>query len=233
MLPGDVGLDLVWVPPGEFRMGCSSHDDDCRGNESRGHKKVAGFWMGRYELTQRQWKAVMGSDTRRVERSSPHGEVSLSNPSYFQEDDRPVESVSWFDAQEFLAKAGQALRLPTDVEWEYAARAGTTKLRYGALDAIAWYHDNSGEETRPVGLKQANAWGLYDVIGNVMEWTQDRYKPTFAERLGPFVWTEEDRVHRGGYWNSMAWETRVSQRLAPMGSMRGHSTGFRVARSSR
>jgi formylglycine-generating enzyme len=108
--------------------------------------------------------------------------------------------------------------------------AGTTELRYGALDAIAWYYNNSGEETHPVGQKRANAWGLCDMLGNVMEWTQDQYKPTFWERRGPFVWTEKDRVHRGGFWNSMAWGTRVSERQAPSGTMRGHSTGFRIAR---
>ena len=126
---------------------------------------IRGFWLGKYEVPQSQWQAVMGTNPSKFSGCGP---------------DCPVVRVSWNDAQEFIgklnARAGAArYRLPTEAEWEYAARAGTSGDRYGNLDAIAWYALNSGRKTHPVGRKLANAWGLYDMLGNVWEWVDDHY----------------------------------------------------------
>jgi len=159
---GPVGMKFVLIPAGSFMMGSDSGDSD----EKPVHRVTISraFQMQTTEVTQGQWRAVMGD-----------------NPSEFKNgDDYPVEHVSWDDAQEFLKRLnqldpGKNYRLPTEAEWEYACRAGTTGERYGELDAIAWYNNNSGNQTHPVGKKQPNAWGLYDMLGNVWEWCQDRY----------------------------------------------------------
>ena len=157
--PGFVPLkwEFVRIPAGEFEMGCSSGDSDCLSLEKpQHHVRISkGFEMGKYLVTQAMWKSVMGT-----------------NPSRFKGADRPVERVSWNDVQEFLQRLntqndGYHYRLPTEAEWEYAARAGSTSSRYGELNAVAWYSGNSGKETHPVGQKQPNAWGLYDMLGNV------------------------------------------------------------------
>ncbi len=159
---GPYGIEFVQIQPGEFAMGCSPGDDGCAAGESPAHRVriTRGFQMGRQEVTQTQWESVMGS-----------------NPSYFREAARPVESVSWDDVQEFLRRLnarndGFRYRLPTEAEWEYAARAGTTDKYAGArsLADVAWDYSTSGGETHPAGQKQPNAWGLYDMLGNVYEW---------------------------------------------------------------
>ena len=159
------GMEFVWVPAGEFRMGSTSaesYDDErplTRVRISRG------FYLGKYEVTQDQWQGVMRTN---ISEFSGCGQC-------------PVERVSWDDAQEFIGRlnaqaGGNRYRLPTEAEWEYAARAGTGGDRYGELDAIAWCgNDNSGSRTHPVGQKAPNAWGLYDMLGNVWEWVEDRY----------------------------------------------------------
>ena len=168
-----LGMEFVWIPAGSFLMG-SPEDEEGRWDDERQHEvRISqGYWMKKHEVTQGEWEAVMGT-----------------NPSYFPNCGPrcPVDSVSWDDTQEFIRRlnsresgSGYAYRLPTEAEWEYGARAGTTGARYGELDAIAWHQGNSawhegdmGYRTHPVGQKRANAWGLYDMLGNVSEWTGD------------------------------------------------------------
>jgi formylglycine-generating enzyme required for sulfatase activity len=162
-------MEFVKIQPGEFMMGCSTSDDACTDDEKPAHRVriTKPFEIGKHEVTQAQWKAVMGS-----------------NPSVMQGEARPVESISKGEAQEFLSKLnalndGYRYRLPTEAEWEYAARAGTTGAYAGKPDDIAWYAENSEDETHPVGRKKPNAWGLYDMEGNVREWVQDFYSANY------------------------------------------------------
>ena len=187
-------MEFVWIPPGEFRMGSTSSraDDDER---PRTRVRISeGFYLGKYEVTQELYQAVMGT-----------------NPSHFSGCDRcPVEEVSWDDAQEFVERlnarsAGTSYRLPTEAEWEYAARAGTRGDDYPEdLDAIAWHEGNSGDRTRPVGQKAPNAWGLHDMLGNVYEWVQDWYGTypggRVADPRGPSAGRHDLRVYRGCSW---------------------------------
>jgi formylglycine-generating enzyme required for sulfatase activity len=152
------GLRYAYIPPGKFTMGCSPGDAGCFDNETPPHEVeiTRGFWMGQTEATQAAYEKLM-----------------KTNPSSFKGADRPVESVSWDQAKAFCEAAG--LRLPTEAEWEYAARAGSKESRYGALDQVGWYGSNSKGQTQPVAAKSPNAWGLYDMLGNVWEWTADWY----------------------------------------------------------
>ena len=154
------GLKYVWIPPGQFTMGCSSGDADCDSDESPPHEVTIGkgFWMGQTEVTQEAFQRVLGS-----------------NPSNAQGPSLPVESVNWFRAHAYCNAVG--MRLPTEAEWEYAARGGSSGLRYGNPGQIAWFHANSDGKTHDVAQKQPNAYELYDLLGNVAEWTADWYAP--------------------------------------------------------
>ena len=190
-----------------------------------------GFWLGKYEVTQAQWKRVMGS-----------------NPSNFQgffvSSERPVENVSWDDCQEFIRKVnaeaerqfGGEARLPTEAEWEYACRAGSTGAFAGTGDlySMGWYRGNSGGKTHPVGQKRPNAWGFYDMHGNVCEWCNDWYgdypggsvtDPAGAASGGL-------RVLRGGGWYGYARNCRSAIRYWNDPGDRGGHDGFRLARSA-
>jgi len=182
-------------------------------------------YMGKFEVTQGQYQQIMGT-----------------NPSEFKGRDLPVECVSWDDAQEFCKKAsektGLTIRLPTDAEWEHACRSGTKTTYYTGdseadLDRAAWYLKNITWATHPVGQKVPNAWGLYDMHGNVWEWCQDFYEPYKAEALvdpqGPAQGAE--RVFRGGSWRLMYWDCRSARRGWEDSSGRGDLLGFRVAAS--
>ena len=157
------GLPYVSIEAGSFVMGCSGGDGQCDPDEKPAHRVTItrGFRIGATPVTQAAYQRVIGS-----------------NPSNFKGPQLPVETVSWDDARKYCSAVG--MRLPTEAEWEYAARAGTTGARYGELDAIAWYGGNSGSKTHDVGTKQPNAWGLYDMLGNVWQWTADWYGPYAA-----------------------------------------------------
>lgn len=208
-LSGGVPLELAWVPGGAYWMGCSPGDPTCDrppfssdflGDKPRHQVEVGGFWMGRYELSWRQWRAVMQG----------------SSPAHFPQcDDCPAAGISWDAAQEFLSRAGQGLRLPTEAEWERGARGGTEGFRYGSLQDVAWIVENSGLKPHPVGQKKPNAYGLYDTLGNVSEWCLDRYVsyPGAVEGVPPGTSLDRLRVFRGGSWLSLAVQTRVSHRF--------------------
>jgi formylglycine-generating enzyme required for sulfatase activity len=216
-----IGMTLVRIPAGEFQMGSNEGGDD----ERPVHRVriSAPFYLGKYKVTQAQWKAVMGK-----------------NPSHFAGNpNRPVENVSWNDVQEFIRRLNQqegweVCRLPTEAQWEYAARAGTTTERYADVDAIAWYAENSGYETHAVGQKRPNAWGLYDMLGNVWEWCHDgkrRYTAyTVVDPIGPTD-AGAHRVVRGGSWHYSARYVRAAHRYWGNPGYRVDDLGFRCASS--
>ncbi len=220
------GMEFVWVPAGEFQMGSTIAEASDWEQPVTQVRISRGFWLGQHEVTQAEWQGVMGS-----------------NPSYFDECGRscPVEQVSWNDTQEFIGSlnarsGGNRYRLPTEAEWEYAARAGTTGDRYGNVDAIAWFIENSGDGPLPVGGKAANAWGLHDMLGNVWEWVEDWYGDypggVVTDPRGPGSGTL--RVLRGGSWFDFGGVCRASVRfyLSPGERARGSGIqGFRLLRT--
>ena len=217
------GMEFVWVPEGEFLMGSESEEADDDEQPLTRVRISQGFFLGKYEVTQAEWRAVMGTNPAQFSGCGPNC---------------PVERVSWDDVQEFIGKlnaaaGGNRYRLPTEAEWEYAARAGTSGDRYGNLDAIAWYKDNSGDRTHPVGQKAPNAWGLYDMLGNVWEWVEDWYGDypggSVTDPRGPGSGSE--RVTRGGSWRCDAGYCRASDRVSVSPGYRYRNLGFRLLRT--
>jgi formylglycine-generating enzyme required for sulfatase activity len=223
VMVNSIGMKLVWVPSGEFQMGNNDQD-----NEKPIHtvKISKGFYMGIYEVTQKQYQKVMDA-----------------NFSYVKGSTLPVETVTWNDAEEFCKKLsqkeGKTYRLPTEAQWEYACRAGTTsKYSFGdsesQLGDYAWYKGNSGDKTHPVGKKKPNAWGLYDMHGNVWEWCQDWYASDWYSKgpvenpLNESYGDKRGCVLRGGSWNDYAVNCRVSYRHSNGPSGQGSEYGFRV-----
>jgi len=237
-----VTMELALIPAGEFMMG--SHEspeavtkafglpEEAVAFLKREHpqhrvKITKACYMGRYEVTQEQWQAIMGS-----------------NPSRFKGARNPADSVSWNDCQAFLTRLNEKLAntsmkfsLPTEVQWEYACRAGTTS-RYSfaddkaSLEEYAWHRGNSGRKTHAVGQKEPNAWGLYDMHGNLWEWCQDWYESDYYGKsptddpTGPTAGSQ--RVIRGGSWNLSPWSCRSADRDGNEPDTRGSALGFRV-----
>jgi formylglycine-generating enzyme len=206
------GRTYVWIPPGRFLMGCSLGESECDIDEKPAHEVTItrGFWLGQTPVTQAAYQRVIGS-----------------NPSRFKGTNLPVEQVTWEEARAYCAAIGG--RLPTEAEWEYAARAGTTGSRYGDLDQIAWHQDNSGSRTHEVAQKQPNAYGLYDMLGNVFQWTADWYgfytPGAQSDPSGPS--NGQGRVLRGGSWLHPPKVLRVSIRGRGVPGDRNFIVGFR------
>lgn len=218
----NVSIRFRLIPAGTFMMGSPVDVAAPFGDEGPQHEVTLTepFWLAETPVTQALWQAVTGE-----------------TPSYFKGEDRPVEQVSWKDAQAFIEQInarvpGLEARLPTEAQWEYACRAGTTTTRYGELDAVAWHSGNSGNETHPVKQKQANAWGLYDMLGNVWEWCADwkgSYQPDAAiNPRGPE--RGSSRVIRGGSCGYSARGVRAAFRIGYHPGLRRRILGFRLSR---
>lgn len=237
-------LDLVWIAPGEFLLG-SPDNENSRGLDEGPQTHVTvtrGFWLGRTEVTQAQWRSVMGT-----------------NPSRFHGDTLPVEQASWNEAAEFCRRitereraggrlpAGYVYALPTEAQWEYAAKAGAGGAFTGKVDGLAWHDQNSGPTTHPVATKKPNALGLHDTLGNVWEWCADWYRADFYKKSGHDNPTgpasEEEardengiaqRVARGGSFlsgvdNGADYRPSARKKAAP--DYAACDLGFRCARS--
>ncbi|MDE5805664.1 MAG: formylglycine-generating enzyme family protein [Paramuribaculum sp.] len=210
-----VSFDMVEVEGGYYLMG---DDNSVKENEKPAHKEtIATFQIGKTEVTQELWEAVMET-----------------NPSNFTgEENLPVEKVSWTDCNNFITKlnelTGKNFRLPTEAEWEYASRGGNKSQGYtysgsNTLDDVAWNKDNSDSKTHPVAQKQQNELGIYDMSGNVWEWTSDKYSDNYSSAR-----TSSGRVTRGGSWDYGATGSRVANRGNISESNAGNNLGLRLA----
>jgi len=226
--PGEVtnslGMRFRLVRPGSFVMGAAPRDGEAAGDELPAHRVTIteAFYLGATEVTQEQYERVMGA-----------------NPSRFRGADLPVEQVSWLDAEEFCFRlsllTGEDYRLPTEAQWEYAARAGSPTV-YSWSDspadagAHAWFSGNSAERSHPVATRRPNAWGLHDTAGNVWEWCADCYGPYDAgpqtDPAGPPAGAQ--RVSRGGAWFNAPPHLRASNRNPGSADLRHDGLGFRV-----
>jgi formylglycine-generating enzyme required for sulfatase activity len=225
-------LEMLWVEPGSFTMGSST--DEAQRQKAEGPPMqvtlTRGFWLGKTEVTQGQYERLMGE-----------------NPSYFQEagQDAPVEHVSWLDATAWCKKlterereagrlpSGYEYTLPTEAQWEYAYRAGTTADYPGDAQAMGWFESNSLETTHPAGLRRPNPWGFYDMAGNVLEWTFDWYGDypggSVTDPSGPR--RGYYRTARGGSWRTEARLARSAARSGGSEARRDYTLGFRLALS--
>jgi len=228
----DLKLSLVWIKPGTFTMGSPAEERDR--NKAEGPRRevtlTRGFWLGRTEITQQQYHAITGE-----------------NPSHFiaAGADAPAEHVSWLDAMEFCRKltareraagrlpTGYRYTLPTEAQWEYAFRAGTTSDYAGNADAMAWTEANSRGTTHAVAGKQPNDWGLYDMAGNVLEWCRDWYgnypRGAQTDPTGPE--SGHFRIARGGSWRTPEHTGRAAARGGGSPARRDYTLGFRLALS--
>jgi formylglycine-generating enzyme required for sulfatase activity len=227
-MTNSIGMEFVLIPAGEFMMGSPDGDKKAAEWERPRHKVIISkpFYLGKYEVTQAQWEAVMGN-----------------NPSEFKGRNNPVEHLFYVDVLDFIKKlnqkeGGNKYRLPTEAEWEYAARAGTTgDYSFGhdpeALGRYAWYWENAGKTTHPVGQKAPNPWGLYDMHGNVWEWVSDRnggnYYAESPTTDPPGSSSGSYFIKRGGAWKSGARDCRSAARTSD--DKPHHHIGFRLAYS--
>ncbi len=221
------GMEFVWVSGGTYEMGCGFWTSDCGVFETPLHDvELRGFWLGNYDVTQGQWQKIM-------ER----------NPSrYYKGDNYPVERVSWDDANTFIAKlnaqGGSKFRLPTEAEWEYAARSGGRPEKYAGVDElgrIAWYSGNSGGSTHEVGTRAPNGLGLYDMSGNVAEWCADGFstydhspRDSSAAKAPP----DNEHMVRGGSWRDAPEYVRAASRHYDKADSRVEYIGLRLARTN-
>jgi len=243
------GLKYVWIPPGIFTMGCSPGDSECSGAEKPAHQVSIrkGFWIGQTAVTVGAYKRFTAAT----------GKDMPSAPSFnadWRNENMPIVNVSWNDSQAYCQWSGG--RLPTEAEWEYAARGGSSEARYGPLDEVAWYADNSGRQrldsteisksdsanyvkrlndngngTHDVAQKRANGFGLYDTLGNVWQWVGDWYDANYYQSSPssdpPGPSSGQYRVLRGGSWLYIPRVVRVSYRLVNGPAVRYGSYGFR------
>lgn len=222
----NLGIEFVVIPAGNFKMGTA--DPAGPSSELPHHeRRIASFYLSRYEVTQAQWLAVMGN-----------------NPSRYQHPQRPVDQVTWFDVQRFVTRLNQMegttkYRLPSEAEWEYAARAGSSgRYFFGdeskRLEEYAWYGHLQNVGTKIVGSKAANNWGLYDMYGNVWEWVSDCWRPNYQDAPADGrVWPGGDcsvRVVRGGGWDSAVDYVGSSVRGSYAPDLNDAANGFRLAR---
>ncbi|MEZ4772262.1 MAG: formylglycine-generating enzyme family protein [Bacteroidia bacterium] len=221
--------EMIFVEGGEFGMGGS--DAEARDNEKPIHRvQVSSFYMGKYPVTQALWQAVMGN-----------------NPSEFKGKNRPVEKVSWTNAKTFIQKlnekSGKTYRLPTEAEWEFAARGGIYSQGYlyagsDKLKEVGWYDENSENKTHPVGQKLPNELGIYDLSGNIWEWCEDDWHNNYIDApTDGSAWVSSenrgsDRVFRGGSWGSTPDRCRIAFRLSISPVLRDPYLGFRLAMSA-
>lgn len=222
VISNSIGMQFVFIPPGEFNMGSN---ESYSAKPAHKVKISKPFYLGKYPVTQREWKAVMGS-----------------NPSYYRGNNHPVERVSWNDVQEFVKKLNEKedaykYRLPSEAEWEYTCRAGTTsKYSFGEgesiLDEYVWYTKNSQNETHPIGQKKPNVWGLYDMHGNIWEWVQDEWHDDYSGApTDGNAWETGNcskRVEKGGGWFSCASHCQSSFRDKDHSQYKSDDIGFRL-----
>jgi formylglycine-generating enzyme required for sulfatase activity len=238
-ITNSIGMKLVLIPKGTFMMGSPESEEGRQKDETQHEVTISkDYYLGVYEVTQSEYQQVMNKHPSNFQGEKIKGD---SSP-------HPVDQVSWNDAVEFCKrlsglpeekKAGRVYRLPTEAEWEYACRAGsTTAYSFGessqSLSDYAWFSNNSDDRTHPVGQKKPNAWGLYDMHGNVFEWCSDWYgqypKGAVSDPVGPREGSF--RVDRGGCWNYEVALCRSARRLGLIPSLRSWSSGLRVALSS-
>jgi len=233
-LPDGTSMSFVYLPPGQFEMGSAADEQDRHGDEDpvRNVTISKGFYLGIYEVTQQQWFSIM-----------------KSNPSIFQQSEdhmlKPVDWVSWNDCQQFIAKLNELnlgiFRLPTEAEWEYACRAGTTSRYYWGEDVndrdvyqYAWAFSRAEGKSRAVGTKKPNPWGLYDMSGNVWEWCSDWRGPYIAnDTIDPNGPAEGKRkIYRGGSWFNKPSTLRSANRHGHEPEVRGTNAGLRLVLES-
>lgn len=219
-LPGGEKMEMIWCEPGSFMMG-SPKDEEGRFEDEHMHRVTLtkGFWLGKYEVTQAQWNSVMG-------RGRPR----------FTGKDKPMDNISWDDCQSFLravnATLGGSARFPTEAEWEYACRAGSSAPISGSgrLDQMAWYDANSDNSTHKVGEKTPNAWGFCDMHGNVLEWCSDWFADSEGHAVDPKGPSAGSfRLLRGGCWFFLERDCRSAYRLKRDPGIRNSIFGFRMA----
>jgi len=220
--------EMIFVEGGRFMMGCSGQGSNCASWEKPAHQvTISSFYIGKYEATQAQWKAIMGN-----------------NPSNFRDDNLPVENVSWNEVQKFISKlnalTGKQYRLPTEAEWEFACRGGTHSAQYkysgsNTVNDVAWHVYNSEDKTHAVGTKLPNELGIYDMSGNVYEWCNDWFGDYSSDAQNNPKGTASGtfRVGRGGSWSDFPERSRVSYRIIGMPDDHDNAIGFRLACDSK